>query len=94
MSEKTSATDADPKLVGRLLAIIGKEGIIPPDKLQLDAGLDTLGVQSADVIVILLAIEEEFGVYIPVDSDLAEAKTIGDMVSALARHISAATPDQ
>jgi acyl carrier protein len=57
----------------------------------LDAPLDTLNIVSSDVIVILMAIEEEFGCYIPVDSDLSEVKTVGELVRTLAKHISANT---
>lgn len=71
----------------RLLAIIAKEGIVEIDKLTPAATLDSLGVASADVVVILLAIEEEFGVYIPVDAELSDVKTVGDMTAMLTRHI-------
>lgn len=76
-------------MVERLLAIISKEGMVAPEKLSLDATLDTLGVASVDVVVILLAIEEEFGVYIPVNNELSEIKTVGDLVQELAKHITA-----
>lgn len=55
----------------------------------MDASLESLGVVSADVVVILLAIEEEFGVYIPVDNELSEVQTVSDLVTALATHIEA-----
>ena len=77
----------DPELSDRLISIISKEGMVPRERLSLDAPLDTTGIHSSDVIVVLMAIEEEFGVYIPVDSDLSEMKTVGDLVNALAKHI-------
>jgi acyl carrier protein len=92
MTVETEPTQADAELVNRLLGIISKEGLVPAEKLSFDASLDTLGVQSADVVVILLAIEEEFKVYIPVDSELSEMKTVGDLVRALAKHIAANCP--
>ncbi len=79
----------DSPIIEKLLAIISKEGMVDRDKLAMDASLDTLGVVSADVVVILLAIEEEFGVYIPVDSELSDVKTVGGLVTALATHIAA-----
>lgn len=74
----------------RLLQIIAKEGMIERDRLKPDASLDSLGVASADVIVILMSIEEEFGVYIPVNAELSDVKTVGDLVGALATHITEA----
>ena len=81
-------------MIERLLGIVSKEGMIAPEKLALDSSLDTLNIQSVDIVVILLAIEEEFGVYIPVSSSMSEMKTVGDFVQELAKHISAkpATP--
>lgn len=87
MSIETVPTPTDPAINDRLLAIISKEGMVPLDKLSLDAPLDTLGVASVDVVVILLAIEEEFGVYIPVNNELSEIKTVGDLVHELAKKI-------
>src|SRR5260370_17404700 len=79
----------DSPIIEKLLAIISKEGMVDRDKLAMDASLDTLGVVSADVVVILLAIEEEFGVYIPVDSELSDVKTVGGLVTPLATHLTA-----
>ena len=71
----------------RLLAIVAKEGLVDRDKISLDAPLDGLGIKSADVVVILMAIEEEFGAYIPVDGALSEAKPVKDLLEALAPHL-------
>lgn len=82
-SEKAPTSDIQE----RLLAIIAKEGMVDREKLMPDASLDSFGVASVDVVVILLAIEEEFGVYIPVDSELAEVRTVGDLTKALTDQI-------
>jgi acyl carrier protein len=34
-----------------------------------------------------MAVEEQFGVYIPVDDSLSDARTLGDLVNALAGHL-------
>ncbi|MHC5653200.1 phosphopantetheine-binding protein [Stappia sp.] len=74
----------DPATLGKLLDLVAKEGMVERDKLTPDATFEELGIQSADMVVILMAIEEEFGVYIPVDGDLAEAQTVGDFLKVLA----------
>jgi acyl carrier protein len=71
----------------KLLDLIAKEGMIDRTKLTMDATLESLGVKSPDLLVVLMAVEEQFGVYIPVDDSLTEAHTLGDLVNALALHL-------
>ena len=79
--------DATDDIEDRLLTIVSREGLIDRSKLSSDATLDSLGISSADVIVILMAIEEEMGVYIPVDGSLSDASTVGEFVAALRPHL-------
>lgn len=71
----------------RLLLIVSREGLIDRSKLSPDATLDSLGIASADVIVILMAVEEEFGAYVPVDDTLSDARTVGEFLAALRPHL-------
>jgi acyl carrier protein len=71
----------------KLLAIVSREGLIDRSKLLPEATLDSLGIASADVIVILMAIEEEFGVYVPVDGSLSDSRTVGEFLAALLPHL-------
>lgn len=71
----------------KLLEIVSREGLIDRSKLSPEATLDSLGIASADVIVILMAVEEEFGAYIPVDGSLSDARTVGEFVAALRPHL-------
>ena len=77
----------DSATVDRLLGLVAKEGMVERDKLTLDATLDSLGIKSVDVVTILMAMEEEFGVYIPIDEDLSEAETVSDILNVLAAHL-------
>ena len=79
--------DVSDEIEDRLLTIVSREGLIDRSKLSRDATLDSLGIASADVIVILMAVEEEFGAYIPVDGSLSDAKTVGDFLAALRPHL-------
>lgn len=79
--------DVSDEIEDRLLAIVSREGLIDRTKLSADATLESLGIASADVIVILMAVEEEFGAYIPVDGSLSDARTVGDFVAALRPHL-------
>lgn len=77
-------SDADGELAeieSQLLDIVAQEGMIDRGRLNKDAVLLDLDIASADYVMILMAIEEKWGVYLPVDEDLTEAKTVGDLIS-------------
>jgi acyl carrier protein len=72
----------------RLLDIIAREGLVDAGRLLPEVTLDELGIKSADVVMILMVIEEEFDAYIPVDDALSNAKTLEDLLNALLPHLS------
>ena len=81
-------TDVDSEaLLGQLLAIVSREAMIEPDKLTPDTPLEELEIQSADYVMILMAVEEQFGVYISIDSEFTEVRTVGDLADIVARKI-------
>ena len=47
--------------------------------------MDDLGADSLDVVELLMAIEETFGVSVP-DEDVQSLKTVGDIVSYVEAH--------
>lgn len=67
----------------RVLAVIAKEGMIDPARLKADATLEELEVASIEVVMILNGLEEEFGIYIPVDQTITDVKTVRDLVEAV-----------
>lgn len=71
----------------QIIALIAQEGMIDPEKIAPDATLQNLGVESVDVVMILLAIEEKFGVYVPVDGDIADSADLGTFVERVAIRI-------
>ena len=77
----------DGALLAQLMEIVSKEAMIEPDKLKPDTLLEELDIQSADYVMILMAVEEKFGVYVSVDSDLSEARTVGELAQFVARKI-------
>ncbi len=79
--------DRDEELRRQLLTIVAEEGLVESREVGLDERLDEMGIQSADFVMILMAIEEKFGVYVPVDERLTEAKTVGDLLEVVCRHI-------
>ncbi len=79
--------ERDEDLRRRLLAIVAEEGMVGDRVIDDDQRLDDLGIASADFVMILMAIEEKFGVYVPVDEKLTEAKTVGELIDVVTAHI-------
>ncbi len=83
-----------------LLKIIEEEGLIRKERLTPDATLESIGMASYDMVMILMGIEDRFGVYISVDSDLSEVTTLSGLLDVLADKIknhdgqSAPAPEQ
>ena len=75
------------ELYDQIVEVIAKEGMVEADKIKPDATIESLDLKSIDIVMILTAIEEKFDVYIPRDGAFQEAKTIQDLVDALAAHI-------
>ena len=82
MNEKSEGDIAD-----QIIEIIAAEGMIERERLSPDTELASLDIQSADYVMILMAVEEKFGVYISVDSELTDAKTVGELVALVAGRI-------
>jgi acyl carrier protein len=77
-------------LASRVQSIVGThlgveiQAIVPEANL-----LDDLGADSLDVVELVMALEEEFGIEVP-DEDVENIRTIGDIVTYLgAREIRA-----
>jgi len=75
------------KLENDLLDLVADEGRIDRDLLKPEAALTDLDIASADFIMILMAIEEKFGVYISVDNEMSDLKTVGDLLNVSVKKI-------
>lgn len=69
------------------MKIVAAEAMIDPASLEPEARLADLDIQSADYVMILMSIEQAFDVYIPVDSELTEARTVGDLMRLVERRV-------
>jgi acyl carrier protein len=85
MNDLTSA--ASPELIEEMLDIVAREAMIERTKLALDTRLKELDIQSADFVMILMAVEEKFGTYISVDSEFSDVETVGDLVRIVSAKI-------
>lgn len=76
------------ELVDQIVDVIVSEGMIDRDKIKMDATIESLGLKSIDIVMILTALEEKFDVYIPMDGPFHEAKDVRSLIDAVAVYIS------
>ena len=62
----------------RLCAILVKDYKLPPDRLTLDAPLESLGIDSLGTVELLWNVEDAFQIKLP--SDPVDLPTLGDVV--------------
>ena len=75
--------------------VIGKQARVPIDQLTADTRLEDIGIESIDVIEIVFALEEKFGVTLPFnanESAASEFETIGKVANAVKTVVAEKTP--
>ena len=73
----------------RVKEIIAKELEVEPKDLSADKKfIEDLGADSLDIVELVMALEEEFGIDIP-DEDADKLKTVGDAMEYLKSHATA-----
>lgn len=71
-----------------LFDIIAKEGQTPRDGLSRDLKLADAGIASIEIISILFALEDRYGVSIN-ERDLTDCETMGDLIDRLIESLKA-----
>jgi acyl carrier protein len=79
--------ETNGKLEEELLDLVAEEGMIERDQLSREAALTDLDIASADFIMILMAIEEKYSVYISVDNEMSDLKTVQDLLTVASKKI-------
>ncbi|HEX6939145.1 MAG TPA: acyl carrier protein [Longimicrobiales bacterium] len=70
----------------RVKEIIVNELGVEPEKVSEDASfIEDLGADSLDIVELVMAFEEEFGLEIP-DEDAEQLQTVGDAIRYLKEH--------
>jgi len=78
------------ELTERVYAIVGEQLGVEKEALVPEANLlDDLGADSLDIVELVMAIEEEFGIEVP-DSDAENIRTLGDITSYIEAHVATA----
>ncbi len=84
---RNDAAEEIAGLEGELLDLVAEEGMIERALLKPEALLTDLDIASADFIMILMAIEEKYGIYISVDNEMAELKSVQDLLTVASKKI-------
>jgi acyl carrier protein len=86
--ERGPAPTAWPELpeegmLEKILKIVIDEGKVDPEAVWAEATLESLGLISIDVISILMGIEEEFDVYLPMSEELSTARNLAELIEVM-----------
>jgi acyl carrier protein len=79
---KSSAGSEGPRMSlspDSILDVVAQEALVDRDKLAPDATLDSLGIASLDVISIVFALEDRFGIVLE-PSEFEAVRTVSDVV--------------
>jgi len=76
--------DIDPETLDKIIAIIAEDGMVERSAIGPDATLDSLGLESVDVVMILMAVEEKLDTYVPIDNELANARNLSEFIGFIA----------
>lgn len=72
----------------KLKALIAEQLSVNSDDITLEATfVEDLGVDSLDLVELSMALEEEFGIEEMSEEDMANIKTVGDLVEYLGKHL-------
>ncbi|MBQ9852238.1 MAG: acyl carrier protein [Ruminiclostridium sp.] len=75
-------------MFNKLKALIAEQLSVNPDDITLEAAfVEDLGVDSLDLVELSMALEEEFGIEEMSEEDMANIKTVGDLVEYLGKNL-------
>ena len=78
-----------PGRLQQIIDIIAEDGAVDPSLVTPDATLESMGMESMDVVMILMGVEEKLDVYLPMSNDLSSAKNMVEFVEAIDKVLNA-----
>lgn len=78
----TSIRDRDA-IERQLIDLFVADGMVDRAAMKPDATLESLGIQSVDIMMVLMSVEEKFGIYVPIDEKLTETKNLKEFIGHL-----------
>lgn len=73
----------DKAMLEKIIDIIAEDGAVDRDSIKPDATLETLGLESMDVVMILMGVEEKLDTYLPMDAEMAAARNLSEFVASI-----------
>lgn len=67
----------------QLIDLFVKDGMVDPSAIKPEATLESLGIQSVDIMMVLMSVEEKFGIYVPIDEKLSDTKNLKGFIDHL-----------
>jgi acyl carrier protein len=71
----------------QLLDLFASEGKVDRSAMKPEATLESLGIQSVDIVMVLMSVDEKYGVYVPIDEKLSETKNLQGFIDHLTNRI-------
>lgn len=72
-----------PERLEKIIEVIAQDGAIERALIKPEATLETLGLESMDVVMILMGIEEKLDIYLPMNNELSSARNMAEFVAAI-----------
>ncbi|HUO21024.1 MAG TPA: phosphopantetheine-binding protein [Caulobacteraceae bacterium] len=69
-------------LEAELIDLISKEALVDVEKLKKDATLEEIGLDSVDMVSVIFAVEDKYGVSVG-ENDLEKSATLGQMLTLI-----------
>ena len=76
-----SVTQDRTEIEQQLVDLFVGDGMVDRNAIKPDATLESLRIQPVDIMMVLMSIEETFGVYVPIDEKLSEAKNLEGFIN-------------
>ena len=83
---------SDDVLREEIIQLIMTERSVEREKLVPEASFRSLGFESLDVVMLLMGIEEKYGIYLPIDGELSTVNTLSELLDLLVARIKTAEP--
>lgn len=76
-----------------LIDLVAKEALVDVEKLKKDSTLEEIGLDSVDLVSVVFAVEDKYGVTIG-EGDLEKSATLGQMLDLIQAKIAAKAATQ
>jgi len=77
--------------IDEILDVVAQKALIDRSKLTPDASLSDLQVSSLDMVEVMFALEDKFGIELPfnANTNASEFKTVGDVITLVEKQLAA-----